>query len=158
MILLGTFKEHRLHAVLASLGVVLGAVYMLWMVQRVIFGKIVHEANEKVKDLSPREILTFAPILVLIVVMGVYPKPFLDRMHGAVGTLIRQVSVEERMAPQADADADPAPLHGPRAAVAPEKSMQPWLAEAALLDVPESLAAAEPRTSHEASQSQEGEP
>jgi NADH-quinone oxidoreductase subunit M len=98
LILLGAFKESRLHAVIATTGVVLGAVYMLWMVERVLFGPIRQEANRRVQDLSRREILTFAPLLVLIVVMGVYPKPFLDRMHGSVGTLIRRVQLDERLA------------------------------------------------------------
>ncbi|HZL85922.1 MAG TPA: NADH-quinone oxidoreductase subunit M [Candidatus Krumholzibacteria bacterium] len=98
LILLGAFKESRLHAVIATTGVVLGAVYMLWMVERVLFGPIRQEANRRVHDLSRREILTFAPLLVLIVVMGVYPKPFLDRMHGSVGTLIRRVQLDERLA------------------------------------------------------------
>ncbi len=107
LILLGAFKESRMHAVIATTGVVLGAVYMLWMVERVLFGPIRQEANRRVRDLSRREILTFAPLLILIVVMGVYPKPFLDRMHGSVGTLIRRVQLDERLAPGASSSPTP---------------------------------------------------
>ncbi len=114
LILLGVFKEHRLHAIVATTGVVLGAIYMLWLLERVLFGPVRHEANRNLPDLSKREILIFVPILILVVLMGVYPKPFLQRMHPAVGALIRQVQVEERLArdeePVAAASSAPAPL------------------------------------------------
>jgi NADH-quinone oxidoreductase subunit M len=91
LVLLGAFKASRLHAVLACGGVVLGAVYMLWMVERVLWGPLRHEVNRHIPDLNARELLAFAPILVLIVVMGVYPKPFLDPMHESVRSVIRLV-------------------------------------------------------------------
>ena len=65
--------------VLASTGVVLGAIYMLWMLQRVFFGEITNEKNAKLKDLNLREILVFIPLIVMIFWMGVYPHPLLDR-------------------------------------------------------------------------------
>jgi len=71
-------------------GVVLGAVYMLWMYQRVIFGPLKNDENKKLTDLSSREVLVFAPLLAMMVVMGLYPKPFLDRMEKSVtATLAR---------------------------------------------------------------------
>ncbi|HZM15368.1 MAG TPA: NADH-quinone oxidoreductase subunit M [Candidatus Krumholzibacteria bacterium] len=97
LILLGAFHQHRLLTIVASTGVVLGAIYMLWMVERVLFGPVRHEENRKLPDLSPREILTFAPLLILIVVMGVYPRPFLQRMHASVDRLVRQVQLDERL-------------------------------------------------------------
>jgi NADH-quinone oxidoreductase subunit M len=105
LILIGAFQVSKLHAVLACVGVVLGAVYMLWMLERVLFGKLKHEVNRRLPDLSPRELLAFAPILILIVVMGVYPKPFLERMHGSVRDLVRHV--ESRLEPGPHAEAGP---------------------------------------------------
>jgi hypothetical protein len=95
--LIGAYRATPLHAVLACGGVVLGAVYMLWMVERVVFGKPRVERNRNGRDLDAREVLTFAPLLVLFVVMGVYPGPFLGRMHTSVGDLVRHV--ESRLEP-----------------------------------------------------------
>ena len=65
-------------------GVVLGAVYMLWMYQRVIFGPLKNDENKKLTDLSSREVLVFAPLVAMMLVMGLFPKPFLDRMEKSV--------------------------------------------------------------------------
>lgn len=91
LILLGTFSANPLWGVLAATGVVLGAIYMLWMLQRVFFGPIKDKANEMLKDLSVREIAVFAPIIGLIFFMGIYPKPFLSRMEPAVNRFIVEV-------------------------------------------------------------------
>ncbi len=91
LILLGTFRENVFYAVLAGSGVVLGAIYMLWMLQRVFFGPIKHAANEALRDLSLREIVVFVPLVALIVFMGVYPKPFLSRMEPSVNKFIAEV-------------------------------------------------------------------
>ncbi|MEE9271075.1 MAG: proton-conducting transporter membrane subunit, partial [Candidatus Krumholzibacteria bacterium] len=91
LILLGTFRENVFYAVLAGSGVVLGAIYMLWMLQRVFFGPIKHAANEALRDLSLREIVVFVPLVVLIIFMGVYPKPFLSRMEPSVNKFIAEV-------------------------------------------------------------------
>ena len=77
-------------------GVVLGAVYMLWMYQRVMFGPLNNEENKRLTDLSQREILVFAPLLALMVFMGLYPRPFLVRMEKAVEVaLTRMASVQK---------------------------------------------------------------
>ncbi|UCH85739.1 MAG: NADH-quinone oxidoreductase subunit M [Candidatus Latescibacterota bacterium] len=104
LILLGVFKAEPLWAVLAASGVVLGAIYMLWMLQRVFFGPIKHAANETLKDLNLREIVVFVPLIVMIVFMGVYPKPFLSRMEPAVDKFIADVN-ETRTAAIVDPDA-----------------------------------------------------
>ncbi len=84
LILLGAFGSHRVAAVCATGGLVLGAVYMLWMFQRVIFGPLRHPENAALHDLTRREIAVLVPIVAMIVVMGVYPRPFLSAMR-AVG-------------------------------------------------------------------------
>jgi NADH-quinone oxidoreductase subunit M len=90
LILLGTFKVNKLAAILAATGVVLGAVYMLWMVQRVFFGPIKHEENRQLRDLVPREWLLLVPLALLMLWIGLYPKPFLSRIEVSVEQLIEQ--------------------------------------------------------------------
>jgi NADH-quinone oxidoreductase subunit M len=80
---------------LAGTGVIFAAVYLLWMIQRVFFGKVTNEKNRSLADLSWREIGLMAPLLFLMVYMGVYPKPFLDRSQESVK------SIQERVVHQA---------------------------------------------------------
>jgi NADH-quinone oxidoreductase subunit M len=103
LILLGAFKAARPHAILAATGVVLGAVYMLWAAQRVLFGPLDKDANRDLPDLSRRELAVLLPLVALIVLMGVWPRPFIDRMHAAVGDLVAHV--EQRIEPERRADA-----------------------------------------------------
>jgi NADH-quinone oxidoreductase subunit M len=98
LILLGSFQVNPLYGVIASTGVVLGAIYMLWMVQRVFFGPTKHAVNETLRDLTVREIAVFVPIIALIFFMGIYPKPFLSRMEPAVKQFV--MDVEARRTPQ----------------------------------------------------------
>jgi NADH-quinone oxidoreductase subunit M len=104
LILLGAFREARLHAIVATTGVVLAAVYLLWSVQRVLFGKIDREENQGLADLGRRELAVLVPLVAMIVVMGVVPKPFLDRMHASVGDLMAHV--ETRLGTERRAGAD----------------------------------------------------
>ncbi len=71
---------------------VLGAIYMLWMYQRVFFGEITNEKNKGLKDLSLREIFVFLPLLVMIFWMGIYSKPFVSRMEPAVTQFVEQMN------------------------------------------------------------------
>jgi NADH-quinone oxidoreductase subunit M len=91
LILVGAFKANSWVAALAATGVILGAVYMLYLYRRVIFGKLTKEHLLKIKDLSPREMMVFAPLIMLIFWMGIYPSPFLDIMHVSVNNLIDRV-------------------------------------------------------------------
>jgi NADH-quinone oxidoreductase subunit M len=84
LVLLGAFKTRFAWAAVAATGVILSACYMLWMFQRVVFGPVTHEENERLGDLTLRERLVFAPLLLLIFWMGVMPQPFLDRMQPAL--------------------------------------------------------------------------
>lgn len=83
LVLLGTFKSNLplVFGVLATTGVILGAAYMLWMVQKVFFGTVTHQENLGLKDLNRREILAAVPLLILIAVMGLRPQPFLDMLN-----------------------------------------------------------------------------
>jgi NADH-quinone oxidoreductase subunit M len=90
-ILLGSYLRFPLAAVLAASGVILAAVYLLWAYERVFTGPIVHKENEKLIDLDAREILIVAPLVVLILFLGVYPKPALDRIEPAVAEVLERI-------------------------------------------------------------------
>ena len=83
LILLGTFFTYRWWVIPAAFGIVLAAVYLLWAYQRVFHGEVTNEENRKIVDLGWREIAMLAPLVVMIVGIGVYPKPFLERIEPA---------------------------------------------------------------------------
>lgn len=93
LILLGVFKANITYAVLAATGVVLSACYMLWMFQRVIFGKITNPENEKLLDLSMREKLILAPLIALIFWIGIYPKPLFDIIEPSIREVQKSVEM-----------------------------------------------------------------
>lgn len=78
------FRYAWIATMLAATGVIWAAVYMLWMLQRVVFGKITNEENRGLKDLNKRELGLLAPLVVLMILMGVYPMPFLNRTRESV--------------------------------------------------------------------------
>jgi len=80
---------------LAGTGVIWAAVYMLWMLQRVVFGPIRHSENARLPDLNAREVVLLAPLLILMLYMGVYPRPFLDRSRESVAAVRSIVATPE---------------------------------------------------------------
>jgi len=90
-ILQGTFMENWKWAAWAVPGVILAAAYLLWLYQRVFFGTVTNPKNEKLHDLTPREVLTFAPLLVLAFWIGLYPKPFFEILQQPVNQLVLTV-------------------------------------------------------------------
>ncbi len=91
LILLGTFHVKPVWAVLGATGVILAAWYMLWMVQRVFYGRVVHEENRGLLDLAPREIGLLVPVVVMMVWIGVAPTTFLEKSEPAVAHTLRRV-------------------------------------------------------------------
>jgi NADH-quinone oxidoreductase subunit M len=91
LILIGTFLDHRWWAVVAASGVILAAIYLLWAYQRTFHGEPDEATIEQLHDLTLRERLTIVPFLVVIVAMGVYPKPILDRIDPSVKGLIAHI-------------------------------------------------------------------
>jgi NADH-quinone oxidoreductase subunit M len=94
LILLGAFKSNVVYAVFAATGIILAAVYMLWMYQRTMFGKITKPENEKLKDLNLREKIILIPLILAIFWIGVYPKPFFVKMEPSVNSLIENANVK----------------------------------------------------------------
>ena len=89
-VLVGTFTWSKTAATLAALGVILAAVYILWMLQRVVYGVPAQHVASKLYDLNWREIGTLAPLVVLVFWIGIYPKPVMDVMHASVEKLIHR--------------------------------------------------------------------
>jgi NADH-quinone oxidoreductase subunit M len=92
LILQGIFVVDKIWAAFAATGIVLGAVYMLSLYQRTMFGTIENPKNEKLLDLSGREFATFVPLIILAIWIGLYPKPFLDRLETSVQRVVARVS------------------------------------------------------------------
>jgi NADH-quinone oxidoreductase subunit M len=85
--LLGAFVVHRWYAVVATAGVILAAVYMLYAYQQSFTG-VPHGVTERVRDLNAREVIVVAPLLVLSLFIGLYPRPLLDRVEPTMKSLI----------------------------------------------------------------------
>ncbi|MBI78134.1 MAG: NADH-quinone oxidoreductase subunit M [Rhodospirillaceae bacterium] len=90
LVLVGLFKVNTMAAFLAATGVILGAAYMLWLYRRVVFGRLVKEDLRDILDLNRREILIFAPLLIITIFMGVFPGPFLEIIEVSVSHLIQE--------------------------------------------------------------------
>lgn len=90
LILLGSWKTDPVMTIFAATGVIFGAVYMLWMFQRVMFGPIKKSENEKLTDLTLREALVLAPLMIAIFGMGVLPNIFLTKMQPSVAKFLER--------------------------------------------------------------------
>jgi NADH-quinone oxidoreductase subunit M len=91
LILLGSFKADPVTASVASVGVILGAVAMLWMVKKVFFGPLTKEENKTLKDLSFREVALMLPVIVLIFWIGAAPGFLTEKMEKSVARFIERV-------------------------------------------------------------------
>jgi len=107
LILQGVFVANTLWAGVAASGIVLGAAYMLSLYQRTMFGTVTNPRNEGLPDLGGRELLTFAPLIVLAVWIGLYPRPFLDRLATSVDRVVARVSPEYGQNAMAECGAPP---------------------------------------------------
>ena len=100
---LRTFRNYSLAmGTLAATGVILGAIYMLSMYRRVMFGPVTHVKNQTIKDLNLREWAVLLPLVVAIFVIGLWPSTLLDKMHASVDTFVRsyQMQMTERRSPE----------------------------------------------------------
>src|SRR5688500_11517911 len=101
LIMLGAFKWDPRFVVVAALGVILSAVYMLWMFQRVFYGKITNSHNEDLRDLSFREWAIVGPLAAASIGMGVFPNVFLKPMEPAVQRIVERVQARQPMVVEA---------------------------------------------------------
>jgi NADH-quinone oxidoreductase subunit M len=99
LVLVGTFSRYKVAGSFAVAGIILASIYVLWMVQRMMNGPV-SPSVASFKDLRPRELLAVTPLIVLLIAMGVYPKPVLDVINPAVNATLAQVHV-----------VDPTPAH-----------------------------------------------
>lgn len=114
LVLLGTFNRYWLAAAFGVTALVLSAIYMLWLYQRVMTGPVA-DGNERIGDLRARELLVVAPLIALLIALGVYPKPVLDLINPAVATTMTTIGQHDP-APSVTRSVSggaPAPAEGP---------------------------------------------
>ncbi len=98
LVLLGTFSTHKPYAVVATVGIILAAAYVLWMIQRTTQGTlnpVLNEVPAMKKDLSLREKVVVAPLILLLLVLGFYPKPVTDVINPAVQATLQDVGTQD---------------------------------------------------------------
>jgi NADH-quinone oxidoreductase subunit M len=91
LVLLGAYRSNLWYAVVGTTGIIWGAVYMLWMFQRVMFGPLDLKENKELKDLDKREIAILVPIILVMFWIGIYSNPFLRRMDTAINRTLQDV-------------------------------------------------------------------
>ena len=94
LVLVGTFSRYKLPAILATVGIILAAIYILWMYQRTMNGPTAPEV-ENLPDLKPRELWAAVPLVALVIAMGIYPKPVLDVINPAVHQTMVQIHMTD---------------------------------------------------------------
>jgi NADH-quinone oxidoreductase subunit M len=115
LVLLGAFQTLPVYAVFGALGVILAAVYLLWMYQRAMFGEVTQAANKSLKDLAPREVIVLVPVVLVIVWIGVYPQPLLKRMEASTRSVAERLlavqKIRATVTPEASRNATFTPVH-----------------------------------------------
>ena len=93
LILMGVFQDSFLVATIASLGVILGAAYMLWLYRRVIFGKLINKELLKINDLDKSELFVLASLCLPVLFFGFYPEPLLNTIEVSISNLIEMYNL-----------------------------------------------------------------
>ncbi|SNB51273.1 NADH dehydrogenase subunit M [Arboricoccus pini] len=101
MVIVGIFQFNQWVSFFAATGLILGAAYMLWLYRRVVFGALTKENLKALKDVRLNEVVAFAPLIILAVVMGIYPSIFTAPMNASVDALVSHVSTAFEQAPNA---------------------------------------------------------
>ena len=110
VILRGTYEVNIKYVAWAAIGIVLGAAYLLWLYQRVMFGPVTNPANEHLPDLNAREYATLVPLIILCFWIGIYPKPLFRLLERPVQQIVEQVNPGYYGAERAETPAlNPAP-------------------------------------------------
>lgn len=95
LVILGTFKVNAWYAALAALTLIFGAAYTLWMVKRVVYGKVVSEQVAALVDVDSREILFLSILAGMVLLVGIYPNPILEVMHASVDSLLEHIAISK---------------------------------------------------------------
>jgi len=93
LILMGAFKDNFLVAVIASLGVILGAAYMLWLYKRVVFGKLINTELKSMVDLNKSEYIILTCLAIPTLFFGIYPDPLINTIEVSVNDLIKMYNI-----------------------------------------------------------------
>lgn len=109
LVLLGAFQTHPWFALFAATGVIFAAYYMLPMVQKVAFNALSRPANRSIPDLNARELAILLPLVALILWLGIYPKPVMDRMEPAAGQVLQLAQDRDRIIPDIPVPAQVSP-------------------------------------------------
>jgi NADH-quinone oxidoreductase subunit M len=109
LILVGAFQYNKIYAGIAIIGIILGAAYMLWLFQRVMFGPLDKPENKILADVNPREVAYMVPLLILMFWIGLYPKPFIKIIEPAAANILQMVnrSSDQKQASSLEAIAQP---------------------------------------------------
>ena len=156
LVLSGTFTtgpntlipHPKLLAALATTGVILGAVYMLYMFQKVMFGPLSNPRNRDLPDLTGREKAVFLPVVAMIFVMGIYPAPFLSRMTASIGRVTDEYRTHYETSEQIGPDGEPKLLpsgNEPKAALPPAQPQVLQPGQQPLRRVPGEVLTPQPR-------------
>ncbi|HLF86859.1 MAG TPA: Fe-S-binding domain-containing protein, partial [Nitrospiria bacterium] len=92
LILVGAFQYNKIYAAIAVLGIILGAAYMLWLYQRMMFGTLDNPENKNLPDMNRREIAYMIPLIIFMFWIGIYPKPFIKIMEPAIINIVLKVN------------------------------------------------------------------
>ena len=92
LVIVGVFSVNSWVAALAATGMILGAAYMLWLYRRVIFGALTKDSLKAIRDMRANEVIAFAPLVVLVLLMGIYPQFFLDPMAASIDQLLARTA------------------------------------------------------------------
>ncbi len=95
LVILGAFQANPWFAILAALTLIFGAAYTLWMIKRVIYGKVVSDEVAALDDVNNREILMLGILAVMVLLVGIWPNPVLDVMHTSIDNLLQHVDVSK---------------------------------------------------------------
>jgi NADH-quinone oxidoreductase subunit M len=99
LILAGTFQTHPVAATIAASGVILAAIYLLWLVQKVFFGPITNEENRNIPEIAWNEVAALVPLVIFMVWIGVHPNTFLKKMEPSVKHLMTQIGNADTRTP-----------------------------------------------------------
>jgi NADH-quinone oxidoreductase subunit M len=129
-ILRGTYEVSIKYTAWASIGIILGAAYLLWLYQRVMFGPVTNPANEHMQDLNAREYATLLPLIILCFWIGIYPKPLFRVLERPVQQIVEQVNpgyygAERASAPNLNAAPAPGAIPGGINEAMPGMNMPP---------------------------------